>query len=449
MSSSTGKRVGVVIGVIAAVGVLVLIWESMRPGPLAFAKGKAVPLAQYDGKPTGLPADFADADPVARGRYLADAADCEACHTTEGGKPFVGGRPFHTDFGTMYSPNITPDKETGIGDWSDAEFLQAMHEGVGKGGKPLYPAFPYAAYTYLTDEDVLAIKAYLFSLAPERNTPPANELKFPFNQRSLMSIWTKLYNPNTRFEPVAEQSASWNRGAYLSEALAHCGDCHTPRTPFQSLNNRRKFAGGVAEGWRAYNLSSDKESGIGDWSDDEVVNYLKTGHSLERGSAFGPMAEAVHLSFQKLTASDVSAIVEYIRSIPAIDGGDMPAPKREPASEQPGGLATANQHGANIYASMCAGCHGWTGVNTYTPHTTLTGNRAVNDPTATNVALAVLRGAGRLPPSTDIVAMPAFGAAWSDDDIAAVSNYVVERFGAKPSSITGAEVRKLREVTSQ
>jgi mono/diheme cytochrome c family protein len=440
------KRIGTIVGVVVVVLLALAAWIVIRPGPMAFANGKKVALAEYTGKPTGVPADFQNAEPLARGQYLAEAADCEACHTAEGGKRFAGGRPFDTDFGTLYSPNITPDKETGIGNWTDAQFLKAVHEGVGKDGKNLYPAFPYASYTYLTDDDVLAIKAYLFSLPAEKNVAPENTLRSPYNNRGLMAIWSKLYNPNERFKPVADRSASWNRGAYLSEALGHCGDCHTPRTMLQALDNRNKFSGGMAEGWRAYNLSSDKQSGIGNWTAEDLETYLKTGHSMNRGSAFGPMAQAVHLSFQKLTASDVSAIVEYVRSVPPVSTPDLPAPKLELASAHPGegGADAANPKGHAIYSSMCAGCHSWTGVNDYVPHSTLTGTRAVNDPSATNVALAVLKGASTLPPSGDIAIMPAFGPAWSDEDIAAVSNYVIARFGAKPSKITAADVSKLR-----
>jgi mono/diheme cytochrome c family protein len=441
-----GHRVGIVVGVIVAIGLLVLAWAAIRPGPMAFA-GKAVPLSDYSAHPTGVPADFQQTDPLAHGRYLTEAADCQACHTAEDGKPFAGGRPFDTPFGTMYSPNITPDPQTGIGSWSDADFLKAVHEGIGKGGLRLYPAFPYAAYTYLTDEDVLAIKGYLFSLPPEKSVPPANALMFPFNQRWLMTFWAALYDPNTRFKPVADRTPTWNRGAYLSEALGHCGECHTPRTALQSLNNRRKYAGGMAEGWRAYNLSSDKESGIGTWSQDDIVSYLKTGHSMDRGSAFGPMAEAVHLSLTKLTPSDVSAIAEYVRSVPPVKTRDLPAPKSVPAPPDPaqGVALNKNPRGREFFAGVCSGCHGWTGVNSLVSHSTLTGTRAVNDPTATNVALAVLRGASWLPPSGDIAIMPAFGAAYSDADIAAVSNYVTARFGAKESEITADEVRKLRQ----
>ena len=441
------KHITIVAGLLALIGLLVLAWAAIRPGPMAFAGGKRVTLAQYAGKPTGVPADFPQTDALARARYLSEAADCEACHTADGGKPFAGGRPFQTDFGTIYSPNITPDPETGIGAWKDADFLQAMHQGIGKDKGWLYPAFPYAAYTYLTDADALAIKTYLFSLPPHKSVPPQNTLRFPYNQRVLMAIWSRLYNPNSRFQPIPERSPSWNRGAYLAEALGHCGDCHTPRTPLQSLDNRHKFAGGLSEGWRAYNLTSDRDSGIGSWSREDLQGYLKTGHSLDRGSAFGPMAQAVHLSFQKLTAADVAAIVEYVRAVPPVATPDLPAPRLKPASEDPaqGAVADANPRGEALFAGMCAGCHTWTGANRSVPHATLTGTRAVNDPTATNVALAVLRGASTLPPSGDIAIMPAFGAAWSDEDIAAVSNYVIARFGARPSAITADRVHLLRE----
>jgi len=416
----TGKRSGIIAGIIVLAGLGVLAWAAVRPGPMAFAGGKRLMLAEYPGSPTGVPADFAQTDALARARYLTEAADCEACHTADGGKPFAGGLAFQTEFGTIYSPNITPDPKTGIGTWTDADFLKAVHRGISKDKGWLYPAFPYAAYTYLTDADALAIKAYLFSLPPLSNVPPPTKLRFPYNQR---------------------------RGAYLVEALGHCGDCHTPRTALQSLDNRHKFAGGLSEGWRAYNLTSDADSGIGGWSRQDLEGYLKTGHSLDRGTAFGPMAQAVHLSFQRLTATDVSAIAEYVRSVPPIPTPDLPAPKLKPASEDPAqGLAAgSNPRGEALFASLCAGCHTWTGTNRSVPHATLTGTRAVNDPTATNVALAVLRGATTLPPSGDIAIMPAFGQAWSDEDIAAVSNYVVARFGAKASAITGAEVQQLRE----
>jgi mono/diheme cytochrome c family protein len=445
-SSCQGKALTIVLGIVVVAGLAVLAWAGFRPGPMDFA-GTTVALIDYSADPTGVPTDFAGTDVLARGQYLADAADCLACHTAEGGEPFAGGRAFHTEFGTLYSPNISPDPDTGIGTWSDEDFVRALHEGVAKNGERLYPAFPYAAYTYLTRDDVLAIKAYLFSQPGVRNQAPEHELRFPYNQRWLMAIWAMLYNPDTRFRPVADRAPAWNRGAYVVEALGHCGECHTPRTPLQSLDNRRKFGGGLAEGWRAYNLSSDEASGIGGWSAADVEQYLKTGRSQNRGSAFGPMAEAVHLSFAKMTDSDLSAIVEYVRSVPPIATPDLPAPRTSLADADPrkGGAADDNARGLEIFSGSCAGCHGWTGRNDLVPHSTFVGSRAVNDPTATNVALAILRGAGELPPSASAIAtMPAFGDVLSDADVAAVANYVIARFGATPSAITAADVTSLR-----
>jgi mono/diheme cytochrome c family protein len=441
------KRSRIMIGVVVVACLVILARIMIVPGPMAFAQGQRVALAQYPSNPTGVPTDLTQSDPLARGRYLAQAADCEACHTAEGGQPFAGGRPFKTDFGTIYSPNITPDPKTGIGSWSDADFLKAVHQGRTPDGEHLYPAFPYAAYTYLTDQDVLAIKAYIFSVPPVSNVAPPNGLRFPFNQRGLMAIWGLLYNPDHRFEPVADQSAQWNRGAYLVESLGHCGDCHTPRTLLQALNNRKKFSGGVAEGWRAYNLSSDAASGIGAWTPEELQHYLTTGHSMNRGSAFGPMAQAVHLSFQNLTPSDINAIIAYVRSVPPVTSADLPAPKLARASLYPADEHESDERltaGRQLFAGTCSGCHTWTGANDFVPYATLTGTRAVNDPTATNVALAILRGASPLPASGAIATMPAFAAIWNDDQIAEVSNYVIARFGAKPSSITPEEVAKLR-----
>ena len=442
------KRSHIIVGAIAVVVLAIAAWIMIVPGPMAFAGGRQVALGQYQSNPTGAPPDLAQSDPLARGRYLAQAADCEACHTAEGGQPFAGGRPFDTDFGTLYSPNITPDVKTGIGSWSDAAFLKAVHQGIDKDGKHLYPAFPYAAYTYLTDQDVLAIKTYIFSVPSVNFVAPPHKLAFPFNQRSLMAVWALLYDPNRRFEPVAERSPEWNRGAYLAEALGHCGDCHTPRTLLQALNNRRKFSGGIAEGWRAYNLSSDADSGIGGWSQAEMEQYLETGHSQNRGSAFGPMAQAVHLSLQNLTPSDVHAVTTYVRTVPAVSSPDLPAPKLARASQYPSEANTPDDKltvGRHLFAGTCSGCHTWTGANDFVPYATLTGTRAVNDPSATNVALAILRGASPLPSSGAIATMPSFGSTWNDDQIAAVSNYVIARFGAQPSSITPEEVGKLRQ----
>jgi mono/diheme cytochrome c family protein len=434
-----------VIVVILAIGA----WFLLPPRALSFAGGRTVSLADYRGlSPVGVPAELRSADLVTRGRYLTQAADCEVCHTREDGKPFAGGRAFKTPFGVLYSPNITADRETGIGAWTDADFLRAVHKGIARDGERLYPAFPYDSYTLIADDDVLAIKAYLFSLPVVHATAPPNSLRFPFNQRWLMGIWATFYNPDQRFRPHDDRSADWNRGAYLAEALTHCGDCHTPRNLAQALNNRRKFAGAVTAGWRAYNITADPVSGIGGWSDAELTEYLRSGHAAGRGLAGGPMAEEIDVSTSRLTEADRSALITYLRSIPPLHASDLPASKTAPASDSPQSLqAGLDPRGKEIFAGVCASCHSWSGVSLLTNYATLTGDRAVNDPSAINVAQIVLSGERRQT-SDGVVLMPSFGDAYSDTEIAAVANYVTARFGAVPSHLTAKDVAGLRELTS-
>src|SRR6202163_1054695 len=320
------------LGVLVAAGAALAGYLVFAPGPTAFAQGKHVALAEYHDKdPTGVPEELKSASLEERGEYLTRAADCAACHTAKDGIPFAGGRAFVLPFGTLYSTNITPDAETGIGNYTDANFLDAVHKGIGRGNTKLYPAMPYASYTYMSNADALAIKAYLFTLKPLHARAPPNTLVFPFNQRSLMSIWSVLFNPDTRYEPNVERSAEWNRGAYLAEAMGHCGECHTPRNLLFGLNNRQKFAGTVQAGWRAYNITSDRSSGVGAWSDADLIHYLSMGHADGRGTASGPMGEAVDESLSHLQPTDIAALVAYVRSVAGIATSDLPPPRTDPA----------------------------------------------------------------------------------------------------------------------
>jgi mono/diheme cytochrome c family protein len=431
--------IGVVIGVV----VLGIVgWMVMQPGPTSFANGTPVDLAQYKGpSPTGVPTELANADILTRGKYLTDAADCQACHTAKGGTPFAGGRPFVLPFGTIYTPNITPDAATGIGRWSDADFIKAVHKGIAPDGSRLYPAFPYASYTMLTDQDVLAIKAYLFTLKPASNPNKPNSFKFPFNQRWLMAFWSAFFNSDKRFRPIPEQSPEWNRGAYLVEAAGHCGECHTPRNLMQAMNTRQKFAGGQAEGWNAYNITPDRVSGIGSWSAQDLVDYLAKGHALGRGTASGPMREAVELSLSKLTPGDIAAMATYVRSVPAIRSSRLPE-MAGPAPADPKSGPTDNPLGKRLFEGNCASCHAWNGNGALVQEAQLMGSRAVNDVTATNVAQMVLNGGGTSNSARPY--MPSFAAAYTDREIAAVANYVTARFGSKPSSISPKQVAALR-----
>jgi mono/diheme cytochrome c family protein len=448
--SPAARRILVSVVAILAVVLLVGVWIIRGPGPMAFGTGPNVELADYKGaNPTGVPAKLAQASLVERGAYLARAADCMVCHTTQGGKEYAGGLGFKLPFGTLYSTNITPDKETGIGNYSDQDFLNALHRGTRRDGARLYPAMPYTSYTYITDADALAIKAYLFSLAPVRAALPANTLVFPFNQRWAMAFWSALFNPDTRFEPDTSKSPEWNRGAYLAEALAHCGECHTPRNLAFALNNRKKFGGALTAGWRAFNISSDKATGLSVWSDDDIFSYLSTGHAAGHGTASGPMGEAVDHSFSQMAPEDIRAMVAYLRSVPAIASADLPAALAPPApaSHKDGG-GTPDPRGKMVFQGACVSCHGWTGESSLSPFATLAGAWAVNDPSATNVAQIVISGTRRHTPP-DAVSMPAFGSVYSDVEIAAVANYVTARFGSKPSRITAQGVAELRKQTSQ
>jgi mono/diheme cytochrome c family protein len=442
----TTHRLQWLLAAVILVGMSVFAWIVLGPGPTDFAGGRHVMLASYQGRdPTGVPPELKAASAIERGQYLTRAADCVVCHTAKNGVPFAGGLAFVLPFGTLYSTNITPDSETGIGEYSDSDFLGAVHKGVGRGHTPLYPAMPYASYTYMSDDDALAIKAHLFSLKPVHQAAPQNNLVFPFNQRALMWVWSALFNPDKRFEPRVARSPEWNRGAYLVEALAHCGECHTPRNLFEALNNRAKFAGAVQAGWRAYNITPDPASGVGAWNDGEIAQYLSLGHADGHGTATGPMGEAVDESLSYLAQSDITAMVAYLRSLPAVATSDLPVANARAASSlhTEGVAATLNPQGKAVYEGACASCHGWSGVSPVIRFATLTGARAVNDSTANNVAQVILSGARRAP-NGDSANMPAFGGAYSDYEIASVANYVTARFGTQASTLTGERVAKMR-----
>ncbi len=447
--SPAARRILFSVVAIAVVAGLIAVWVIRGPGPLAFAGGSKVALADYHGaNPTGVPPSLAKADLVERGAYLAKAADCMVCHTAQGGAEYAGGLGFKLPFGMLYSTNITPDKETGIGNYSDQDFLNAVHRGTRRDGARLYPAMPYTSYTYLTDADVLAIKAYLFSLPPVAAKPPENTLTFPFNQRWAMAFWSAVFNPDARFEPDPARSPEWNRGAYVAEALAHCGECHTPRNLAFALDNRKKFGGAITAGWRAFNISSDKATGVGGWRDDDLVSYLSTGHAAGHGTASGPMGEAVDHSFSQLTPEDIRAVVAYLRSVPAVVSTDLPATLAPPASASHRNGGTDDPRGKLVFEGACVSCHGWTGESSISPFATLTGAQAVNDPGATNVAQIVISGTRRYTPD-GAISMPSFGDAYSDVEIAAVANYVTARFGSKGSQLTAQDVAELRKQTAQ
>ena len=367
-------------------------------------------------------AHAADQATIARGEYLARMADCEACHVGADGT-LSGGRAFRTPFGTIHATNLTPDAKNGVGDYTDDEWVAALQRGVGRGGH-LYPAMPYTSYTLMSREDALAIRAWIMTQPASSAATPANDMHFPFNIRFLMVFWNALYNPNHRFAPDSTHDAAWNRGAYLAEALGHCQQCHTPRNFLQGLKSGQAYAGAVQQGWRAYNITGDTQSGIGGWSEADLATYLATGHADGHGVASGPMAEAATYSLRYLTHDDAAALAHYLKATAAI---------RTPVAP-PDAHVAEDELGARIYAGACASCHRTDGTGAQSPYAALAGARSVADPAGTNLLQVVLHG-GRIDTPDGMLAMPAFARGYSDIELAAVANYTIAHFGQRAGRV--------------
>jgi mono/diheme cytochrome c family protein len=259
---------------------------------------------------------------MARGEYLARAGGCAGCHTdtAKGAPAFAGGRALKTPFGVFHTPNITPDRQTGIGAWSDDDFVRALHEGRAPDGGHYYPAFPYTSYTRMSREDALAIKAYLFSLPPVKRANKDHDLRFPYSMRFLNGVWKLLFFSEERFQPDPARSGQWNRGAYLVRALAHCGECHTPRNGLGALQDDMAMAGTAdgPDGELVPNITPDDETGIGDWSEGDLASLLKTGFKPDFDNVQGSMAEAIEHGLKYLTDEDRRAIAAYILALPPV-----------------------------------------------------------------------------------------------------------------------------------
>jgi mono/diheme cytochrome c family protein len=378
---------------------------------------------------------------IARGRYLAIVGDCAGCHNAPGGRPYAGGLPIETPFGTLVSPNITPDRERGIGAWSDDEFVNAMQDGTRRGGEHLYPAMPYTYYTKATREDVLAIRAYLETVDPVRNEVKVNQLPFPFNLRASMVGWNELYFKRGTFTPVAGKSDEWNRGAYLVEGLGHCGLCHTAKNAMGGDETARALQGSALQGWYAPNLTSDPRTGLGSWSVDDVVAYLKTGHN-NVSAATGPMSDVIVHSTSRMTDADLRAIAVYLKGQPA-PGGESPKPIS--------GEDRMMRAGGAIYLDDCAACHtsGGSGIPQLFP--ALKGSPSVQSADPASLIRVVLRGAQSVAtdPAPTGSAMPALGWKLSDDEVAAVVTYIRNSWGNAASSVLTRDVASARQQLSQ
>jgi mono/diheme cytochrome c family protein len=401
---------------------------------------------------------------IEKGKYLATAGDCISCHTRPGGDEFAGGLPLKTPFGTIYTANITPDKDTGIGGWTEDQLRQAMREGIADDGDHLYPAFPYTAYTKVTDEDIHAIYAYLKSLTPVKYNPPANAMPFPFGQRGLMAIWNKLFLTAGAYKPDAAQSAEWNRGAYLVQGLGHCGACHTPRNQLGAERASLAFTGGTNQDaiadsvheqeivkqdnmvrpWSAVNLTSSPQ-GLGTWSVEEIAAYLKTGHNARAG-AFGPMAEVVANSTSHLTDEDTHAMAVYLKSLPPASQDTDKAP---PADQM--------QKGEIAYTVRCGDCHLPTGLGS--PKTADADPTKVSPPLVGNAVImahdpatlinVILYGAHEGVPNDQAwPKMPGFeldfGLGMDDEQVAALATYVRNSWGNKGPAVDAKDVAKQR-----
>jgi mono/diheme cytochrome c family protein len=380
--------------------------------------------------------DQPNADIITRGKYLTDAGDCVACHSRPDGEAFAGGRYLPTPFGPLSTPNITPDKQTGIGDWSDDQFYRVFHEGIGKDGEYLYPAMPYPWYTKVTRDDVLAIKAYLFSLKPVHAPRQPNHLMFPFNIRLGLLAWNEAFFREGTFQPDPGKSPEVNRGAYLVQGLGHCGECHNGHSILGSGNAAQPLRGGVIQDWYAPDLTSDVHEGIGRYSDEQIVTYLKSGQATGLGAAAGPMAETIHDSLSKLTDDDLHAIVAYLKSTSA-EASYRSAQLSDYTGPQPAGRET--------YLNYCVSCHQPDGKGVAGAVASLVGDGAVLAGGPQDVIRVILGGIEAK--GTD-APMPAIGAGMTDQQIADVTNYVRQAWGntAPPTAGPGM-VGDLRKST--
>jgi len=381
-------------------------------------------------------------DIVARGEYLARAGDCVACHTPPEGRTFSGNRPMPTPFGTLYSSNITPDPETGIGKWSADDFYRTMHSGRFPDGGLLYPAMPFASYTKVTRADSDAIFAYLKSIPPVKQKNHEHELRFPYDNRQLILGWRTLFFREGEYRNDPGKSAEWNRGAYLVEGLGHCGMCHSPINALGGSSQSDAFKGGLIpmQNWYAPSLTSNREAGLGDWSIKDITDLLQTGVSA-RGVVYGPMAEVVHNSLQYLNDEDARAMAIYLKGI--AEGSASSAPVSALPNSESSLLVSL---GKTVYDKNCASCHGVQGEGKPPHWPPLANNQSIEMQSAVNPIRMVLNGG--YPPGTRgnprPYGMPPFAGLLSDNEIAAVVTYIRTSWGNRGTPVSAREANELR-----
>jgi len=395
----------------------------------------------------------AETDLVKQGEYLARAGDCVACHTAKGGKPFAGGLPMETPIGTIYSTNITPDK-TGLGDYSFEDFDQAVRHGVAKDGSTLYPAMPYPSYARVSESDMQALYAYFMKgVEPVAQVNKDSDIPWPLSMRWPLAGWRWMFAPKVEdYKAQAGADPVISRGAYLVEGLGHCGACHTPRALTMqekslSASDGSAFLSGSAplEGWIAKSLRGDHKDGLGSWSEEQLVQFLKTGRS-DRSAVFGGMSDVVVHSMQYMSEEDLTAIARYLKTLPAVDPKDQPHQYDKQVADALW-KGDDSKPGASVYIDNCAACHRTDGHGYTRVFPALAGNPVLQTADATSLINIVLNG-GTLPathtaPST--FTMPAFAWRLSDQEVADVVSFVRDSWGNKGEPVKASQVKDLRK----
>ena len=424
--------VGVIIAILIVCGLIVLaswLWTMSHqpkiieppPEPLALLSRPI---------PAGPQAAM-----LSHGRYLVLAGDCASCHTRDGGPPFNGGLGLRTPFGTIYSPDITGDRATGVGGWTSDQFFHALNDGVAPNGQHLYPAFPFTHFTKISRADSDAILAYLKTIPGTAYTPPANALPFPFNLRLSAAAWHMLFFRNHGFTRDPSKSAAWNRGAYLVQGPAHCGACHTPINMFGVEEKSRFLQGGMLDNWVAPNLTGDPRTGLGGWSAADIVEFLKTGRNSHTDAA-GSMAQVISYSTSQMSDADLGAIATYLKSMPASTAPQAEAPD-----------AAAMKAGAAVYFDSCTACHHVQGQGSPRLFPPLAGSAVSQQPDPTGLIHLILAGGRAAPTPTrpSTISMPSFAWKLTDQQVADVATYVRNSWGNRASPVSADAVARLRK----
>lgn len=384
-------------------------------------------------------------------KELVAAGDCVACHTTPGGKTFAGGLKMTTPIGAIYSTNITPDKETGIGNYSYEDFATALRDGVAKDGHHLYPAMPYTSFAKINDEDMHRLYDYFMTqVTPVKQANRDSDIPWPLSIRWPLAIWNMMFQDSDRYQPDMARSKEWNRGAYLVQGLGHCGTCHTPRgIAFQEKASDQRddkfLTGGTLEGWHAPDLTSNMKSGIGRWSVEEIQQFLKTGQT-EHSAAFGSMTDVIENSTQHLNDDDLKAIAVYLHSLKSSDSDDK-APQGNEATTAALIKGDLSQPGAREYMDNCSACHTLNGQGYANTYPALALNPVVLSDDPASLISITLRG-GKMAVTKDRVTgltMPGFAWRLDDEQVARLLTFIRNSWGNEAPKVSASDVRSIRK----